>query len=462
MAVRAGCDRVPLRAGRFHQRGERPGLTEPSTGQPDRWPVVVIVGAGFGGLSAAGALARGAVRVCLIDQRNFQTFQPLLYQVATAGLDPNDVCSSVRGMMFRQANLEFVMGRVDRVDTRSRQVVLDGGSTIEFDYLVIAAGAVSNDFGVEGVEGYALPLYTLDDALKIRTRILLNWERANRSPHLIGQGLLDVVIAGGGPTGVEVAGALAELYGLLRRRDYRNLDTSEVHLTLVEGGDDLLAPFHRASRRAALATLREKGVDVVLSDMITGYEPGRVQLRSGRVLAARTLVWAAGVKASPLAAACGAEQTRGGRIVVNDDLSVAGLPEVFAIGDVAAAVGASGELLPQVAQVAIQSGKHVAHQILRRSSGLPAEPFRYRDRGSMATIGRNQAVVELPFGLRISGRLAWLTWLVLHLLYLAGVRNRFHVLVNWSWSYLTYDRGARLIQDRDRDQLERRLTKHDL
>lgn len=435
-------------------------MSEPPGGRPDGWPAVVIVGAGFGGLAAARALAGERVRVRLVDQRNFQTFQPLLYQVATAGLDPNDVCSGVRGMMFRQANLEFVMGRVTSIDTLSRQVVLEGGSKIDFDYLVIAAGAVSNDFGVEGVGVHALPLYTLDDALKIRTQILLQWERASRSPHLIAQGLLNVVIAGGGPTGVEVAGALAELYRLLQRRDYRDLDTSDVRLTLVEGGDDLLAPFDPASRRAALVALRNKGVDVVLSDMITGYEPGRVHLSSGKVLAAGALVWAAGVKANPLAGACGADQTRGGRIVVNDDLSVGDRSEVFAIGDVAAALGPDGDLLPQVAQVAIQSGKHVARQIIRRSSGLSAEPFRYRDRGSMATIGRNQAVVELPFGLHISGWLAWLAWLALHLLYLAGIRNRFQVLVNWFWSYLTYDRGARLIQDRDRTQLEDRVA-HD-
>jgi len=408
-------------------------------------PNVVVIGAGFGGLAVARGLADRPVEVTLIDRQNFTTFQPLLYQVATSGLNAADVAYPVRGLFHDQPNLHFRRGEVTGVDWATRAVELRGQRPLPFDQLVLAAGATATWFDTPGAERWGLPLYTLDDAANLRNHIVERFEAADAEPDLIEDGALTFVVVGGGPTGVETAGALAELVAVVFRRDYPRLDVGRARVILVETRDRLLAPFHAGSQRHAAETLAARQVDLRLNESVAEVGPGHVRLGSGEVITAQTVVWAAGVRANPLAAALGLEATRGGRVVVGTDLAVAGHEGVWAIGDVAAVPGRKGDPLPQLAPVAMQSGGHVAKQIGRLLDGRPTQPFRFRDRGTMATIGRRAAVAELPGGLRLRGTLAWLSWLVLHLLYLAGMRNRASVLLNWAWGYVTWDRGPRLI-----------------
>jgi len=417
---------------------------------------VVVIGAGFGGLAVARGLRRAPVDVVLVEANNFHTFQPLLYQVATAGLDADDVAYAVRGIFRRQDNVAVHMARVTGVDLASRTVTLDHGSpasgaasatSLAYDTLVVAAGAVSTSFGVPGVDEHGFALKSLDDALDLRAHVLDRFEQAAADPALVDDGALDVVICGGGPTGVEMAGGLRELTTKVLRHDFPTLPVARARVVLVELADRLLPPFSPESSERARRTLSRRGVEVRLGVGVARAEPTRVHLTDGTTVAAHTLVWAAGVAASPLASALGAPLGRGGRLVVADDLSVPGHPEVFAVGDIAAALGSGEHPLPQVAQPAIQGGRHVARQIDRRLAGLPTEPFRYVDKGSMATIGRHDAVAELPSGRRLSGPVGWVAWLGLHLVYLMGFRNRANVLVNWAWNYLTYDRGSRLLSE---------------
>jgi NADH dehydrogenase len=424
-------------------------------------PQVVIVGAGFGGLAAARGLAKAPVEVTIVDQANFTTFQPLLYQVATAGLNAADVAHPVRGLFHKQSNVTFRRGTVTGVDWDKRHVVLDGevGPTADgagelpFDHLIVAVGAVATWFGVPGAERHGLPLYTLEDAVTVRNHVVERFEAADADPELVDHGHLTFVVVGGGPTGVEMAGALAELFAVVFRRDYPRLDIARARVALVETRDNLLAPFHASSQRHAAATLRARGVEVRLGESVDEVAGDHVRFVSGEVLATQTVIWAAGVRPHPLAEALGLETTRGGRIAVGPDLAVPDRPGVWAVGDVAGAPGRrEGELLPQLAPVAMQSGGHVAKQIARLHEGKDTQPFRFFDRGTMATIGRRAAITELPGGVRLHGTLAWLAWLGLHLLYVAGTRNRASVLLNWAWGYLTWDRGPRIIlRPRDRD-----------
>lgn len=411
---------------------------------------MVIVGAGFGGLATARALARTPVRVTLVDRHNFHTFQPLLYQVATSGLSSSDVAYPVRGIVARQANLAFRHATVVGADLDARVLHLEGeGHEVDdlaYDHLVVAAGATTNTFGIPGVEEHAFPLYGLDDAVALRNHVLERFEAVEAQPALLDDGALTFVVVGGGPTGVEVAGALTELFHLVLRKDLRTVPVERARVVLVEMLDDLLMPFSPASRRHARETLVERGVEVRTGTQVASVGPTRVVLASGEELPAHTLVWAAGVRANPLGAVLGLPTGRAGRIEVEPSLQVVDRPGVWAIGDVAAIAGPDGSLLPQLAPVAIQSGRHVAQQI-RRSVGRAGrpEPFRYRDKGTMATIGRSRAVAELPGGLRLRGFPAWLAWLGLHLVMLAGFRNRISVFANWAWNWITYDRGPRLI-----------------
>lgn len=405
---------------------------------------MIVIGAGFGGLAVAKGLRGEAVDVVLVDQHNFHTFQPLLYQVATAGLGADDIAYPVRGIVRRQRNVTFRMGTVTAIDTTARTVTIASGdevadTVLEYDTLVLAAGAVSDSFGVPGVDEHALPLKSLADAERIRARVLQQFERAAADPDALAGGALNVVVCGGGPTGVELAGGMAELYRRVFARDAPYLDLRPARIVLVDVADRLLATFTPESSDEAQRTLARRGVEVLLGTAVARVTADGVELADGTHLPAATVVWAAGVRAHPLAAALGSELDRRGRVVVGPDLAVTGLPDVFAIGDIA------GAGLPQVAQPAIQGGRHVAAQIARRLRGLPTEPFEYRDKGSMATIGRNAAVTELPGGRRIGGFPGWVAWLGLHLIELVGVRNRLNVLVNWAWNYLTYDRGARLL-----------------
>jgi NADH:ubiquinone reductase (H+-translocating) len=417
-------------------------------------PKVVIVGAGFGGLAAARGLAKAPVEVTLVDRDNFTTFQPLLYQVATSGLNAADVAHPVRGLFHRQPNVGFRKGTVTGVDWQARRVALaDDPDGLPFDHLIVAAGAVATWFGVPGAREYALPLYTLEDAIAVRNHVVERFEAADARVGSDGgpaarpdPGELTFVVVGGGPTGVEMAGALAELFAVVFRRDYPHLDVARARVVLVETRDDLLDAFHPSSQRHAAATLGARGVEVRLGETVDEVTPDHVRFASGEMLATQTVIWAAGVRANPLAEALGLETTRNGRIVVGPDLEVPGRPGVWAVGDVAAAPGRRRQgTLPQLAPVAMQSGAHVARQITRLGEGKPTQPFKFVDKGTMATIGRRAAITELPGGIRLHGTLAWLAWLGLHILYLAGVRNRASVLLNWAWGYVTWDRGPRII-----------------
>ncbi|HEX6419110.1 MAG TPA: NAD(P)/FAD-dependent oxidoreductase [Acidimicrobiales bacterium] len=409
-------------------------------------PHVVIVGAGFGGLAVARGLDRAPVEVTLIDRQNFTTFQPLLYQVATSGLNAADVAHPVRGLFHRQRNLRVHRGEVTGVDWERRRVHLADQRDVPFDHLVLAVGAVATWFGVAGAEEHAIPLYTLDDAVTLRNHVLERFEAADADPRRVDRGELNFVVVGGGPTGVETAGALAELFSVVFRRDYPDLGVGRARVVLVEARDALLAPFHTSSRQAALDTLRARQVEVRLGEAVAEVAADHVRFASGEVLPTRTVIWAAGVRAHPVAEALGLPTTRAGRVEVGDDLRVAGFEDVWAVGDVSAPRDHRGASpLPQVAPVAMQTGAHVARQIRRLLEGRPTQPFRYRDKGTMATIGRRSAVAELPGRVRLRGTLAWFAWLGLHLLYVAGLRNRLSVLLNWAWAYLTWDRGPRII-----------------
>lgn len=409
-----------------------------------RRPQVVVVGAGFGGLSAARALRRVDVDVTIVDRHNYHTFLPLLYQVATAGLNAADVAHAVRGIFQRQPNVGFRQATVDGADWDRGVLALDGGE-LAFDYLVLAAGATASWFGIPGAQEHGFPLYSLTDAIRLRNHVLDRFEAADANPGLEDDGALTFVIGGGGPTGVEVAGALSELIAMVLRKDFQSLDVGKARVVLVEMVDHVLPPFKEPSQRHARIELERRGVELRLGEAVEDVTSTSVRLRSGEQLAAHTLVWAAGVQASPLTAALGLPVGRAGRIVVGPDLSVDGHPNVFAIGDIAQITDPRRGTLPQLAPVAMQSGRHAARQIAGRLDGRAGRPFKYVDRGTMATIGRRSAVAELPLGINLAGTPAWLAWLGLHLVYLIGFRNRLSVLVNWAWSYVTWDRGPRLI-----------------
>jgi NADH dehydrogenase len=410
-------------------------------------PHVVVVGGGFAGLAVVRTLAKvkPPVRVTLLEQHNYHLFQPLLYQLATGVVQPADIAHPVRGIVRRYRRTSVRMGTVSGVDLEARQVLTDEGGRFGYDYLVLAAGATTATFGIPGVEEHSFPLKNMPDALRLRAHLLRQFELAENDPAMIDQGALTVVVVGGGPTGVEMAGAIHELFKHVLVHDFPELDINQSRVVLLEATDHLLAPFHPSSRKHALDILQKRGVEVRLGQAMAHATPDEVVLKDGTVIPTRTLIWGAGVRANPLADVLGLEQGRGGRILVGEDLSVPGRPEVFVVGDLAGAGDGKGGLLPQVAQPAIQEGKHAALQIGQTLNGEPRAGFEYKDKGIMATIGRNAAVTELPNGARFKGVLAWYMWLVLHLAYIVGFRSRLAVLVNWVWSYLTYDRHARII-----------------
>jgi NADH dehydrogenase len=407
---------------------------------------VVVVGAGFGGLTAARTLAHmPAIEVLLVDRHNFHTFSPLLYQVATAGVAPDDIAPSLRGVVRGDPSVTFETADVVGVDFDAKRVHLADGAPIPYDYLVLAAGAVSSDFGIPGVSEHALELKSLKDAISLRRWVLCRFEAADRDPALIDDGELRVVVAGGGPTGVELSGALAELFTRVLAKDFHRLDVQRAEVVLVEATDALLQSFSRASCLEAERELRARGVRVLVDSPIASVDRDGVILRDGTRIQARTVVWCAGVEANPLADALHLPQSGRGRVTVTADLSVATHPEVFVIGDLAAAADRRGRAYPQVAPVAMQQARRVARNIRRAIDGRPTRRFRYVDKGMMATIGRRSAVAELPLHIRLDGTLGWLGWLGLHLVFLIGFRNRIIVLVNWVWNYFTWDRGNRVV-----------------
>jgi NADH:ubiquinone reductase (H+-translocating) len=409
---------------------------------PRPLPRVVMVGAGFGGLAAVRRLARQPVHLVWIDRRNHHTFQPLLYQVATAGLSPAEIAAPIRWIVRRQPT-EVLLGEVKDVQLDQRLVVLDGMS-LPYDYLVLAAGASHAYFGHDDWATVAPGLKTIEDALEIRRRILLAFELAERQA-LAGKvpKNLSFVIVGAGPTGVELAGTLAEIARQVLAQEFRAIDPARTRVLLLEGGPRVLPSYPESLSHSAEVQLRRLGVEVRTSAKVTGVEPGAVLLSDERI-DATVVLWAAGVQASPLGAKLGVPLDRCGRVLVEPDLSIPGHPEVFVIGDLAAVKAANGDWLPGVAPVALQQGRAVARTIASELSGRPRRPFRYVDKGSLATIGRS-AAVAVTGKLRLSGRLAWLAWLFIHVFFLIGFRNRVLVLIQWAWSYLTFERSARLI-----------------
>ncbi len=420
---------------------------------------VVIVGGGFAGLAAARRLAGAPVEVEVVDQHNFHTFQPLLYQVATAGLDPADVAYPIRTILRRAPNARFVHGRVFRFDLAARSVRLEDGRSLSYDYLIVASGATAAAFGVPGVADHALFLYTLDDARWVRNQVLAALERSDAAAP-DGTPAPVIVVVGGGPTGVETAGAMAELIDIVIRHDRLRLDPRRTRVVLLDAKERLLPGFSPVASAYAEQTLRARGVEVRLGLGVDAVSAAGVTLVGGELVTASLVIWAAGVTVDGTAAAeLPGRRGPGGRVVVEPDLSLPGHPEVFVAGDAAAAPGPDGAVrgeghleqgstqrfLPQLAQVALQSGDHAARQVISRIEGRPTTPFAYHDKGVMATIGRRSAVAQLPRGVIVRGSLGWIAWLVLHLVYLIGFRNRVVVLVNWVWHYFRWPSGPRLM-----------------
>ena len=408
---------------------------------------VVIVGGGFAGLSLARELRKLPVEITLVDKNNYLTFQPLLYQVATAGLEPEEITYPLRSIVQGQKNVRFRLGEVCAVNWKKRCIHFTDKTVLSFDYLVLAAGATPNYFNIPGAKEHSLPLKRLSDAIRLRSHILHLFEKADQNPSLIREGILNFVIVGGGPTGVEMAGALIELIQHTFKRDYPHLPLNKARVVLIEAGKSLISMFKEESCAHALEKLQEAGVHIALNERVTSMSENAVYLQSQRMIPSYTKIWAVGVKASPLADVLGLEQTRGGRIVVDRNLRVPDKRHVFVIGDMAAAVDENDKLLPQLASVAHQSGKYVAKQIFNDLEGRVSKPFKFNNQGQMATIGRHAAVAEFPGDIRVAGFVAWLTWLGLHLVLLFGFHNRMHVLISWLCGYFSNCRSARLILD---------------
>ena len=402
-------------------------------------PKVVILGGGFGGLAAARALYKSA-EVTVVDRHNFQTFLPLLYQVSTAGLAADHVAYPIRGAL-RKTNIKFRMGSPISIDHKNNEVKLDSSEVLKFDHLIVALGSVSADFGIPGVNEYALGMKTVHEALTIRAEIMRRFEDLCRFED---ETKLSISVIGGGPTGVEMAGAIAELIRGPLKSDQANA-AAHIQVSLIEAGPRLLPPFAPSLSARTKKDLEKLGVKVLLNTAVKAIEHRKIILKDDSVLNSEITIWAAGVKGSDAMAQLNLP-TNGNRVAVEPTMQVKNYPNIWALGDIAGAVGKDGRPLPMVAPVAIQQGKFIAKQIARLMAKKPLTDFKYLDKGSMATIGRNKAVVQVK-GLKISGPIAWLIWLWLHLFYLLGGRNKIGTMADWTWNYLTFDRGNRHIMD---------------
>lgn len=412
---------------------------------PNQSPRIVIVGAGFGGLACARALGGAPAWVTIVDRRNYHLFVPLLYQVATAALSPADIARPIRRILGRYKNIDVVMGEVAGVDMAAHVVRLAGGAELAFDRLVIATGSEASYFGHSEWSAFAPGPLTLEDARRIRARLLTSFERAEITPDASAQeALMTIVIVGGGPTGVEMAGAVAELTRHALARDFHRIDSRRARILLVEAGPRILATFPQALSDYARAALERLGVTLITGEAVQSIDARGVTLASRRIDAG-TVIWGAGVKASPAGHWLGIALDRGGRIPVNPDLSVRGLDGVYCVGDTALTAGQDGAPLPALAQVAAQQGHHLGRALARNlRNGTPLPPFRFKNRGNTAIIGRHAAVFDFGW-MQLKGRLAWLLWALIHVYLLVGFDNRLRVTLQWVWAYLTYERGARLI-----------------
>ncbi|HWE30672.1 MAG TPA: NAD(P)/FAD-dependent oxidoreductase [Polyangia bacterium] len=414
-------------------------------------PHVVIIGGGFGGLYCARALADAPVRITLVDRRNHHLFQPLLYQVATAALNPADIAQPIRAILRKQSNCEVLLAEVAAIDAPGRRVLVTDGDAIAFDYLVVATGATHSYFGHDEWQGFAPGLKTVEDAIEIRKRILSAFEEAERARDPVAQReWLTFVVVGGGATGVELAGAISEVAFHSLTRDFRRIDPQQARVLLLEGAPHVLGSYPDVLREKARKQLAQLGVQVHVEARVTRIDDGgvTVHFKSGEErIAARTVLWGAGVAASPLARSLGVPLDKAGRVIVTPTLNAPGYDRIFIVGDLAAVTQNNGQLVPGVAPAAMQEGKYVAQAIVDLAHDKPifGHPFDYFDKGSLATIGRKKAVADLPGRIRLSGFIAWLAWLFIHVLFLIGFRNRVLVIIEWAWQYLTFRRGARLI-----------------
>jgi NADH dehydrogenase len=409
-------------------------------------PHAVILGAGFGGIGAAQKLRDAPVRITIIDKHDYHTFQPLLYQVATDELGPTEVGYPIRELLHRHQNIAFHKCAVQSVDLTKKQVLADGIAPLSYDYLVLALGAVVNFHGTPGAAEHSFPLYTMVDAIRLHDHILKMFEAVDKNPALVDEGSLTFSIVGGGPTGTELAGAMSELLHTELADDYPNLPIDKARIVLYEHSPHLLGPFKPKLRDYAQRALTERGVEVHTGVGVKEVGPSEVTLASGETVKTRTLIWAAGLEANPVAASLGIELAPGGRIPVGPDLQVKDYACVFAVGDIAAASDAkTGKPLPGLGAVALQAGHYVGESIARLVAGQPVEPFEYFDKGTMAQVGRGAAVVQLPTGGTLTGTVAWLAWLGVHLSLLSGAEERTSVFVDWGWNALTRSRGKRII-----------------
>ncbi|HEY7659615.1 MAG TPA: NAD(P)/FAD-dependent oxidoreductase [Actinomycetota bacterium] len=414
---------------------------------PDR-PRVVVLGGGFGGVGAVKKLKHANADVLLVDRHDYHTFQPLLYQVATDLLELPTVGHPLRDLFHDHENVRVREATVTGIDLDERTVSFEGAKPEPYDYLVLGLGAVVNTFGVPGADEHAFPLYTLPDAVRLKNHILERWEAADRDPSLVEDGALNVVIVGGGPTGVESAGALAELYRSNLAKDYPDIAQDQARLTLVEASGALLSMFKTKLQTYTKKALEQRTVEVMLGEVVEHVEPTRVRLKSGTELKAHTLVWGAGLQANPIATTLGLDLQHGNRVAVGPDLGLPDHPEVFVVGDIGWITDTKTDaVLPQLGSVALQAGEHAGENIARRLEGKEAKPFEYKDKGTMATIGRKAAVVQLPHGRTLRGTTAWLAWGSVHLALLSTGEDRARAVVDWTWAGFTHERAGRIVVD---------------
>ena len=408
-------------------------------------PCVLVLGGGFAGIGAAQSLRKSDVDVVLVDKRDYHTFQPLLYQVATGLLAAPAVGHPIRDLFHKQSNIRIREDEVTSIDLDAREARFGEVEPVTYDYLVLALGAEVNFFGVDGAAEHAFPLYTLADAVRLKDHVLERWESADRKPQLAEDGALNMVVVGGGPTGVETAGAMAELYNGDFRKDYPEMAADKARIVLVEASPEIFAMFKPDIRSYTAKALEERGVEVMTGEVVESVSPERVTLKSGTVLPAHTLVWGAGLQGNALIRSLGLELERGNRIAVDGDLRIASHPEVYAVGDIAAITDAkTKQVLPQLGSVALQSGEHAGETIARVVAGKEAKPFRYRDKGTMATIGRGSAVVQMLGGKTMKGKSAQVAWGTVHLALLPTNTDRAEAIVSWAGAAVTHQRSGRI------------------